>query len=162
MNYLNIIKKNISLSLILILLSGCNYKPLYNKENLGQLSFKTIEIDGDKRIAQIVVNKLNINKDPLGDLALLIDAKKKISVSNKNSSGKILEYNMILNFRVEIKDNSKNETIYSKNISNAQNYKSSKMYSDTINAEKKIIENIANITSKQIINEISLVLRNDI
>ena len=74
-------------------------------------SFKTIEIDGDKRIAQIVVNKLNINKDPLGDLALLIDAKKKISVSNKNSSGKILEYNMILNFRVEIKDNSKNEII---------------------------------------------------
>ena len=49
-----------------MMISGCNYKPLFNKINLGQLSFKDIETDGDKRIAQIVVNKLNIIRDPLG------------------------------------------------------------------------------------------------
>jgi len=162
MNFLNPIKKKLFLLIILMIFSGCNYKPLYNKENFGEIRFKTIEIVGDRRVAQIVINKLNIDRNPMGNLALLIDARKKISISNKNSAGKVTEYNIALNFQIEIKDNSKNKIIYSKNISNGENYKSSKMYSDTINREKKIIENIANLTAKQIINEISLVLRNDI
>ena len=77
-----------------MIFSGCNYKPLYNKENFGEIRFKTIEIVGDRRVAQIVINKLNIDRNPMGNLALLIDARKKISISNKNSAGKVTEYNI--------------------------------------------------------------------
>ena len=62
-----------------------------------------------------------------------------------------------------IKD-TENEDVYQliKQITNSQNYKSSNMYSDTISNEKKIIENISSLMAEQIINEMSLSLRNDI
>ncbi len=153
---------NSFLFILLILVCSCNYKPLLNKDNLGQLNFKTIEISGDKRIAQIIVNKLNIKKDQTGNLDLFIRGKKNTIVSNKSITGKVLEYSMTLSYQIEVKNNLTAKTIYSKNILNTENYKASNMYSDTINNEKKIIENISNLVARQIINEISLVLRNDI
>ena len=84
---------NSFLFILLILVCSCNYKPLLNKDNLGQLNFKTIEISGDKRIAQIIVNKLNIKKDQTGNLDLFIRGKKNTIVSNKSITGKVLEYN---------------------------------------------------------------------
>ena len=108
------------------------------------------------------MNKLNITRDKTGSLALFIHGKKNTSVSNKSTTGKALEYSVTLSYRVEVKNNLTGKTIYSKNISNTENYKASDMYSDTINSEKKIIENISSLVAKQIINEISLVLRNDI
>jgi len=69
------------------------------------LSFKNVEIDGDKRIAQMVVNKLNIIRDRAGPLTLYIDGKKSVDVSNKSSTGKILEYSITLSYQVEIKNN---------------------------------------------------------
>ena len=36
------------------------------------------------------------------------------------------------------------------------------MYSDTLSKEKKIIEDVSSLMAKQIINEMSLSLRNDI
>ena len=155
-------KKNLFLFVLLVLVYSCNYKPLLNKDSLGQLNFKIIEISGDKRITQIVVNKLNITRNKTGNLALFIHGKKNTSVSNKSTTGKALEYSVTLSYRVEVKNNLTGKTIYSKNTSNTENYKASSMYSDTINDEKKIIENISSLVAKQIINEISLVLRNDI
>jgi len=161
MKFLNS-KKNLFLFVLLVLVYSCNYKPLFNKDNLKELNFKIIEISGDKRITQIVVNKLNITRGKTGSLALFIHGKKNTSVSNKSTTGKALEYSVTLSYRVEVKNNLTGKIIYSKNISNTENYKASNMYSDTINDEKKIIENISNLVAKQIINEISLVLRNDI
>lgn len=161
MKFLNS-KKNLFLFVLLVLVYSCNYKPLFNKDNLKELNFKIIEISGDKRITQIVVNKLNITRDKTGSLALFIHGKKNTSVSNKSTTGKALEYSVTLSYRVEVKNNLTGKIIYSKNISNTENYKASDMYSDTINSEKKIIENISSLVAKQIINEISLVLRNDI
>ena len=161
MKFLNS-KKNLFLFVLLVLVYSCNYKPLFNKDNLKELNFKIIEISGDKRITQIVGNKLNITRDKTGSLALFIHGKKNTSVSNKSTTGKALEYSVTLSYRVEVKNNLTGKTIYSKNISNTENYKASDMYSDTINSEKKIIENISSLVAKQIINEISLVLRNDI
>ena len=161
MKFLNS-KKNLFLFVLLVLVYSCNYKPLFNKDNLKELNFKIIEISGDKRITQIVVNKLNITRGKTGSLALFIHGKKNTSVSNKSTAGKALEYSVTLSYRVEVKNNLTGKIIYSKNISNTENYKASDMYSDTINSEKKIIENISSLVAKQIINEISLVLRNDI
>ena len=154
-------KKNLFLCIFLILVCSCNYKPVLNKDQLDKLKFKTIETKGDRRIAQIVVNKLNIIKDKTGHLTLSIDGKKNVDVSNKSVTGKILEYSINLSYQVEVKNNLTGKIIYSKKISNTENYKPSNTYSDTIRNEKKIIENISNLIAKQIMNEINIILQND-
>ena len=98
-------KKNFFLCIFLILFCSCNYKPLLNKDQLDKLKFKTIKTKGDRRVAQIVVNKLNIIKDKTGHLTLSIDGKKNVDVSNKSVTGKILEYSINLSYQVEVKNN---------------------------------------------------------
>ena len=63
---------------------------------------------------------------------------------------------------VEIKNSLSGKILYTKKITNSQNYKASSMYSDTVSKEKKIIEDVSSLMAKQIINEMSLSLRNDI
>jgi len=157
-----IAKKNSFLFIIFILIFGCNYEPLLNENQLGQLKFKIVETSGDKRIAQIIVNKLNIRKDRAGNFALFVDAKKNVRISNKSVTGKVLEYNITLSYQLELRNNLTGNIIYSKKIINTENYNSSNMYSDTISSEKKIIENISSLAAKQILNEINLALKNDI
>ena len=90
-----------------------------------------------------------------------VKAEKNVNVSNKSASAKVLEYSISLNYMVEVKNTVNGEIIYSKNIQNTENYKPSSNYSDTINNEKKIIENLSSLIAKQIINELSLIVRND-
>ncbi len=156
------IKKNSFLIVFFLFLVNCNYKPLFDKDRGLDFSFKNIEISGNKRISQIVVNKMNIKKDSAGKLDLFVDGKKKISISNKSTSGKVLEYNLTLSFNISIKDNLKGNTVFTKNISETRNYKPSNTYSETVTNEKKIIEDTSDFVAKQIVNEVTLILRNDI
>ena len=89
--------------LILCFISNCSYKPLFNQNQVNNFKFQKIQIKGDKRIVQILVNKLGISEKREGDLDLSIEGKKKVSVSNKSSTGKILEYGVNLTFEVEVK-----------------------------------------------------------
>jgi hypothetical protein len=108
------------------------------------------------------VNKLNVVKNQSGNFSLFIDAEKKRNVSNKSTSGKVLEYSITLNHQVRIENNIDGKIIYSKKITSSENFKTSSNYSDTVNSEKKIVENISDSVAKQILNELSLVLKNDI
>ena len=161
MKYLSL-KKKLFLLIVFISISNCNYQPLLNKDQLKQLKFHKIDISGNKRIAQIIVNKLNIVKDKKGIFVISVNGKKNVDISNKSATGKILNYNITLECNVEIKNSLTGKILYTKKITNSQNYKSSNMYSDTISNEKKIIENISSLIAEQIINEMSLSLKNDI
>ena len=156
------LKKNLFLLIFLFIISNCNYKPLLNKNQLGDFKFGVIEVTGNKRISQAIVNKLNIVKDQKGNLVINIYGEKKVSISNKSTTGKALEYSVTLSCNVEVKDVLSGLIIYSKNIVKSEKYKPTDNYSDTINSEKKIVENISSLIAKQILNEISLALRDDI
>ena len=161
MRYMNL-KKEFFLIVIFIFISNCNYKPLLNNDQLKQLKFHQIETSGNKRIAQIIVNKLNIVKDKKGVFVISVNGKKSVDIANKSVTGKILNYNITLECDVEIKNSLSGKILYTKKITNSQNYKASSMYSDTVSKEKKIIEDVSSLMAKQIINEMSLSLRNDI
>ena len=135
---------------------------MLNNDQLNRLKFKDIQTEGDKRIVQMVVNKLNTSRDQTGNLNLLINGKKKIDVSNKSTTGKILEYSLNLTYEIKVEDRKRREIIFSKVISKTRSYKASSNYSGTINSEKKIIENISSSVAKQIIRELSISLRDDI
>ena len=161
MRYMNL-KKEFFLIIIFIFTFNCNYKPLLNNDRLKQLKFHQIETSGNKRIAQIIVNKLNIVKDKKGVFVISVNGKKSVDIANKSVTGKILNYNITLECDVEIKNSLSGKILYTKKITNSQNYKASSMYSDTVSKEKKIIEDMSSLMAKQIINEMSLSLRNDI
>tara|TARA_B100001741_G_C16517356_1_gene582941 strand:+ start:1036 stop:1521 length:486 start_codon:yes stop_codon:yes gene_type:complete len=161
MRYMNL-KKEFFLIIIFIFIFNCNYKPLLNNDQLKQLKFHQIETSGNKRIAQIIVNKLNIVKDKKGVFVISVNGKKSVDIANKSVTGKILNYNITLECDVEIKNSLSGKILYTKKITNSQNYKASSMYSDTVSKEKKIIEDVSSLMAKQIINEVSLSLRNDI
>ena len=161
MRYMNL-KKEFFLIIIFIFIFNCNYKPLLNNDQLKQLKFHQIETSGNKRIAQIIVNKLNIVKDKKGVFVISVNGKKSVDIANKSVTGKILNYNITLECDVEIKNSLSGKILYTKKITNSQNYKASSMYSDTLSKEKKIIEDVSSLMAKQIINEMSLSLRNDI
>jgi len=161
MRYMNL-KKEFFLIIIFIFIFNCNYKPLLNNDQLKQLKFHQIETSGNKRIAQIIVNKLNIVKDKKGVFVISVNGKKSVDIANKSVTGKILNYNITLECDVEIKNSLSGKILYTKKITNSQNYKASSMYSDTVSKEKKIIEDVSSLMAKQIINEMSLSLRNDI
>ena len=159
--FLNYRKKYLFLFLLFLIFVSCNYQPLFKSEQLSELNFSNIQVLGNKRISQLIVNKLNLIKSPSGNLSLSINSKKNVDISNKSSSGKILEYSISLNYSIEVMKNSNGKTVYSKNIVRTENYNPSDTYSDTIGNERKIIENISNLVAKQIINELSLILQND-
>ena len=161
MRYMNL-KKEFFLIVIFIFIFNCNYKPLLNNDQLKQLKFHQIETSGNKRIAQIIVNKLNIVKDKKGVFVISVNGKKSVDIANKSVTGKILNYSITLECDVEIKNSLSGKILYTKKITNSQNYKASSMYSDTLSKEKKIIEDVSSLMAKQIINEMSLSLRNDI
>ncbi len=156
------LKKEFFLIIIFIFTFNCNYKPLLNNDRLKQLKFHQIETSGNKRIAQIIVNKLNIVKDKKGVFVISVNGKKSVDIANKSVTGKILNYSITLECDVEIKNSLSGKILYTKKITNSQNYKASSMYSDTVSKEKKIIEDVSSLMAKQIINEMSLSLRNDI
>ncbi len=156
------LKKEFFLIVIFIFIFNCNYKPLLNNDQLKQLKFHQIETSGNKRIAQIIVNKLNIVKDKKGVFVISVNGKKSVDIANKSVTGKILNYSITLECNVEIKNSLSGKILYTKKITNSQNYKASSMYSDTVSREKKIIEDVSSLMAKQIINEMSLSLRNDI
>ena len=153
--------RNVLLVSILIIVNGCNYKPLFQQGQLKNFAVKSYEINGDKRVAQVLVNKLSIVRDKSGKFNIIIFAKKETNIANKSSSGKILEYSVTLNYDVKVKNNITSEIIYSKNVSNTQNYKSSRLYSESKNREKKIVENISGIVASQITNELILQFQDD-
>ena len=153
--------RNVLLVSILIIVNGCNYKPLFDQDQLKSFAVKSYEINGDKRVAQVLVNKLSIVRDKSGKFNIIIFAKKETNIANKSSSGKILEYSVTLDYDVKVKNNITSEIIYSKNVSNTQNYKSSRLYSESKNREKKIVENISGIVASQITNELSLQFQDD-
>ena len=154
MRYMNL-KKEFFLIIIFIFIFNCNYKPLLNNDQLKQLKFHQIETSGNKRIAQIIVNKLNIVKDKKGVFVISVNGKKSVDIANKSVTGKILNYSITLECDVEIKNSLSGKILYTKKITNSQNYKASSMYSDTLSKEKKIIEDVSSLMAKQIINEMS-------
>ena len=73
----------------------------------------------------------------------------------KNSAGKILEYKITLNTKVEIKDFVTDDKILNQTFISSTTYKVQNQYSDTVNLENKSIETLINKTYQEILIKLS-------
>ena len=70
-------------------------------------------------------------------------------MADKSISGKILTYELILNFELNGKDKNDN-ILFSKVYTKKQTYGASNIYLNTINNEKKVVENLIETVASEI------------
>ena len=141
--------------LFLSFLSSCGYQSLLN-ENSKKFGIKSFNIEGNKRLAQILKNNLVSSKNKSNNLILDINARKNRSIAHKNSTGKIIEYNLKISFDLTATESVSQKEILSKTFTLDGNYKASDLYLNTLNREKKIINELTKTIATQILTDLSL------
>ena len=142
--------------LFLSFLSSCGYQSLLN-ENSKKFGIKSFNMEGNKRLAQILKNNLVSSKDKSNNLILDINAKKNRSIAHKDSGGKIIEYNLKISFDLTATESVSRKKILYKTFTLDRNYKVSDLYMDTINQEKKIINQLTESIANQILTDLNLI-----
>jgi len=142
--------------LFLSFLSSCGYQSLLN-ENSKKFGIKSFNIGGNKRLAQILKNNFVSSRNKSNNLILDINARKNRSIAHKDSTGKIIEYNLKISFDLTATESISQKKILSKTFTRDSNYKTSNLYLDTLNREKKIINELTEAIAAQILTDLSLV-----
>ncbi len=141
--------------LFLSFLSSCGYQSLLN-ENSKKFGIKGFNIEGNKRLAEILKNNLIAPKNESNNLILDIYAGKNRSIVHKDSTGKIIEYNLKISFDLTATESVSRKKILSKTFTLDDNYKASNLYLDTLNREKKITNELIETIAIQILTDLSL------
>jgi len=146
--------KLITISISLILLTGCGFK-IIDKRELLNFNIKEINTNGDKRINFELKNKLSDYNDTNSSKVIKIelDTKKTKSIKEKNISNEITKYQIkvIVNVKLIKIDNTNNLEF---TIEREGDYVVADKFSQTLNNEKKLIRNITEKISESIIGEI--------
>jgi len=141
--------------LFLSFLSSCGYQSLLN-ENSKKFGIKSFNIEGNKRLAQILKNNLVGSRNKSNNLILDINARKNRSVTHKDSTGKIIEYNLKISFDLTATESVSRRKMLSKTFALDGNYRASNLYLDTLNREKKIVNELIEKIATQILIDLTL------
>ena len=135
------------------------YKPIYVK-NL-QFEIADYSIKANKKLGRQIYSKLynlsksNKNNTEIQSITIIIAATKNKNATVKDSSGKVLEYRIILTSNIIIKDYLTDDAILNQTFSYSSAYKVQDQYSETIKLENKSIENLLNKTYQNLLIKMS-------
>ena len=150
------IKTIFSLVAIFFLTTNCGFKVLDKSKNIN-FSIQEIRTAGELRINHKIKNNLLINSkgDSEDQVIISLNTKKNKSIKEKNIKNEIIKYQISLVSQVEfflIKGKSQNS--FSKSV--VGDFTAGDTYSTTINNEKKIVDNLIENLSEDILDEIIL------
>ena len=135
---------------LLIIISTCvGYEPIFGSANLN-FKIANYSIEGNKILGNRIYSKLfNLSKSQENNqdaisINLYINVSKNKTAASKNSTGKILEYKIILNAEVKIEDDFTGDVILNQSFERSVNFKVQDQYSKTLNLENQSIENLTN------------------
>ena len=138
------------ISLILIFnLTACGFK-VVNQSDLINYRIDSINTTGERKIAyRIKSNLLKINKIGAKEINLSMDVSKKKSIKERNIKNEITKYE--ISIEVKVVANSTDLKKFNQFTAlKSGNYNVDKKYSQTLNNEKKLIEQL----TKTLIDEI--------
>ena len=147
----------IFLFILLVLFNGCSgYKPIFSSTNLdftiGNYSIQGNKLLGNKIYSLLyTLSQSNKNNQNKRSIDLLIDSSKHKVALSKNSAGKILSYKITLNTKIEVNDYLTNKKILYKTFTSSLTYKIRNQYSETIELEKKTIDNLIEKTYQDLL-----------
>jgi len=145
-------------SLILLLfINGCaGYEPIFSSTNL-QFEIADYSIEGNKILGNKIYSKLySLSKSKKDDqnlrsVDLVIKISKDKNATVKDSTGKILQYKITLNMDIKVTDFITKDKILNQVFISSITYKVQNKYSDTVNLENQIIENLLDKTYQELV-----------
>ena len=141
--------------IVIISVSACGYSRLNDQSN--ELKFNNIEINGDKRLAYILKNKLTLlsktESKNTYDLSINLTNSKTSKI--KDATGKTTRFNLVLNGDLKLTNNKK--IVYNRMFTVNNDYDVSKNHSETIRNEKKSIQSNIDALSEEITKYIQLI-----
>ena len=140
-------------------LSSCGYQPLFDIKN-QKFTIKKFELEGNKRLSSLLKNNLITSSKEGNNLTITIKANKKNLIANKSDTGKVLEYSVNINFEITATEYKKNEIVLSGVYSKEQNYVAAEVHLDTLNSEKKAIENMIEAIANEILISLTSIYQN--
>lgn len=145
---------------IFSLISNCGYQPLLT-ENYQNFSVNNFNISGDRKLGQSLANQFNRVEGADNNLTFNISADKRRAISNRNSTGAVLEYNININFNLSVISEFDGKKIFETSFGESSNYKASETYIDTLNREKKIVDNLIKSIANQINSKLNLIFKEE-
>lgn len=143
---------------LLFFVQNCGYQPLLT-EQYQKFTVTQFNITGDRKLGQQLANKFGKIEGVKNNVIFNINATKQKGISSRSSSGTILEYNLNLNFLLEVVSRLDNKKVFKKNFSETSSYKASDVHLDTLNRERKIIDDMVKNISNQITTQLNLIYK---
>ena len=141
--------KKIFITFLFILLTSCDYTPIYSTEN-SKFKINQIEVDGNKQINKLILRKISRLQKTESNLIYDLDiiSSEQINSISKDSKGNTTILEMIISTNINVKKN--NFIIKKYNFSENFTYKNNSNLFELKQYEKdiqntmieKIVENL--------------------
>ena len=149
----------VSIILLNLIYACAGYKPIFST-NI-QFEIANYSIKSNKKLGKQIYSKLysltksNKKNTDTQSIDIIIDVTKNKTPTVKSSTGKILEYRILVTRNIIIKDYLTDDKILSQNFSYSSVYKVQDQYSETITLENKTINNLINKTYENLLIKLS-------
>ena len=143
---------NYILLFFLFFLSSCAYEPILKSKNY-LFSINVSNINGDKEINSIIINKFGSLKENEKKYDLDLSTKKEKNIISKDSKGDPSIFELLINVKYSVKKDGK--TIIEREINRKATYNNITDKFELENYEKNIINNISTVISDYIMLSIS-------
>ena len=149
----------VSIILLNLIYACAGYKPIFST-NI-QFEIANYSIKSNKKLGKQIYSKLysltksNKKNTDTQSIDIIIDVTKNKIPTVKSSTGKILEYRILLSSNIIIKDYLTDDKILNQNFSYSSVYKVQDQYSETITLENKTINNLINKTYENLLIKLS-------
>ena len=140
------------LIIIFFLISACGYQPIYKVDKeITKIKIKEVKFSGDQEISKEVFLKLPFIIEKNDDLnTLIIESRKIISETSKNSKGQATSYRTSLNINLKL-TNLENKTITEKKLKKEFSYDTKKDKFKLKRYQKQIEKDLIDKISKELI-----------
>ena len=140
------------LIIIFFFISACGYQPIYKVDKeITKIKIKDAKFSGDQEISKEVFLKLPFIIEKNDDLnTLIIESRKIISETSKNSKGQATSYRTSLNINLKL-TNLENKTITEKKLKKEFSYDTKKDKFKLKRYQKQIEKDLIDKISKEII-----------
>ena len=142
------------LYILIIIISGCGYTPIYKNQNVNNFEFKNITLQGDSVLNNRIVKTLNIKKNYLNKnlYEIMIKSEYLINETSKNSKRNVESYRSSITAHIVILNNG--EEIKSKKFIKNFSYNTKDNKFELVKYQNQIKNNLL----QEIISEIILFL----
>ena len=142
------------LPLVFLVISSCGFK-IENYSELSNFAINNISLSGDRRINYKIKNGLLFKSNENSKILLNLDlkTKKTKSIKEKNIKNEITKYKIDISVDVQFqKLNFEEKKLFT--VLSSSEFNVDSQYSQTINNEKKLIENLSTKITQKIFDKL--------